>query len=198
MRDTLRDNGKRGVVVETLGEADQQSASGSHGTVDFQGASGGRSGRSPAALRAAPGNGYSLPLYPWQHTPFIVETTREGGTIFEPPTHPLLGRRLRSDSHEWFSTVDPMLFPWLNDHKVSGVLVFPATAFIEVMLAAGQQIHGDAVLELRDLDIVQPLIFDGKSCFETLVKIESRDGHHRVPFARAWRCAGMERSTSGV
>ena len=85
VRDTLRGNGKRGVVVETLGEADQQSDLDpmersiskvllAGGAVDLQRLFG------PPPATAIP-----LPLYPWQHTPFIVEATREGGTI--------LGRR---------------------------------------------------------------------------------------------------------
>ena len=176
VRDNLRDSGKRGVVVETLGEADLQNDFDpversiskvflAGGAVDLQRLFG------PPPAMAVP-----LPLYPWQHTPFSVEPSREGGTIFEPPAHPLLGRRLRTDSHEWFSTVDPFLFPWLNDHKVSGVAVFPATAYVEVLLAAGQQFHGDAVLDLRDLDIVQPLIFDGKTCFEVLTRLNAETG----------------------
>ncbi len=41
----------------------------------------------------------------------------------------------RKDTVEWFSTIDPALYPWIADHKVGDVPVLPATAYVEIMLA---------------------------------------------------------------
>lgn len=176
VRDNLRDSGKRGVVVETLGESDANAGRDAiarsiskvllaGGAIDLARFFG------PAPAMAVP-----LPPYPWQHTPFVAKLSSEGGTLLAPLEHPLLGRHMRPDSHEWFSTVDPTLFPWLTDHCISGVKVFPATGYVEVMLAAGREIYGDAVLELRDLDIAHPLVFDAKSSFETQLRLDERTG----------------------
>ena len=43
--------------------------------------------------------------------PFQVRPTAEAGSVFRPPSHPLLGSRPRLDASEWFSTIDPVLVP---------------------------------------------------------------------------------------
>ena len=123
-----------------------------------------------------PATAVALPLYPWQHTPFIAQGTIEASTVMSPAEHPLLGRRPRLDCFEWFSMVDPQLFPWLQHHKVAGSPVFPGTAYAEVMLAAARTVHGDAPLELRDFDIVRPLVFDGRASYETLLRLSPETG----------------------
>ena len=104
--------------------------------------------------------------------------TQEATTalLAEAHTHRLLGARPRFDNAEWFSTVDPALFPWISDHKVGDVPVLPATAYIETMLAAARQVHPDGALELRDLDILRPLVFDGQASFETSVRFAHETG----------------------
>ena len=97
-------------------------------------------------------------------------------TIFTDARYPLLGRQPRQDCGEWFSTIDTALFPWIGDHKVAGVAVFPAAAFVDVMLSAAQELFPDGALELRDLDIVRPFVFDGHTSFETLVRVSRETG----------------------
>lgn len=176
VRDIQREAGVRGAIVETMSETDGHAASDpieravakvllAGGNVDLQ-----RFFGPPPAATVA------LPLYPWQHTPFIARPTIETTTVMSPAEHPLLGRRYRLDCFEWFSTVDAALFPWLQDHRVAGMPVFPATAFAEVMLAAARAVHPEAPLELRDFDIVRPLVFDGRTSFETLLRLSPETG----------------------
>jgi acyl transferase domain-containing protein/NADPH:quinone reductase-like Zn-dependent oxidoreductase/NADP-dependent 3-hydroxy acid dehydrogenase YdfG/acyl carrier protein len=176
VRDILREAGVRGAVIETMSEADGQDDGDpieravakillSGGNVDLR-----------EFFGPPPATAVALPLYPWQHTPFIARPTLEATTIMSAAEHPLLGRRARLDCSEWFSIVDPALFPWLHDHKVAGVPVFPATAYVEVMLAAARAVHADAPLELRDFDIVRPLVFDGRTSFETLLRLSPETG----------------------
>lgn len=176
VRDIQREAGTRGAVIETMNETDGQTASDpieraaakvllSGGNVDLQ-----------RFFGPPPASAVVLPLYPWQHTAFIARPTMEATTVMSPAEHPLLGRRYRLDCFEWFSTVDPVLFPWLQDHKIAGVPVFPATAFAEVMMAAARALHPDASLELRDFDIVRPLVFDGRTSFETLLRLSPETG----------------------
>ena len=174
VRDVLREIGERGAVIETLTEDEQaidpidQTVSKvllAGGNVDLQ-----------HFFGPPPPTAVSLPLYPWQHTKFMVQPTTEANTVLTAIDHPLLGRRPRIDCMEWFSTVDPVLFPWIDDHKVGGVAVFPASAYVDVMLAAAREIHGDEAVELRDLDIILPLVFDGSRSFETLLRLSPETG----------------------
>ncbi|GEP58632.1 type I polyketide synthase [Reyranella soli] len=176
VRDIQREAGVRGAIIETMNETDGQAAGDpieraaakvllAGGNVDLQ-----------RFFGPPPASAVILPLYPWQHTPFIARPTIESTTVMSPAEHPLLGRRHRLDCFEWFSTIDPVLFTWLQDHKVAGMPVFPATAYAEVMLAAARAVHPGAALELRDFDIVRPLVFDGRASFETLLRLSPETG----------------------
>lgn len=125
----------------------------------------------PAARPAA-----ILPNYAWQRRQIAFPATGEGSNAYAALPHPFLGSPFRTGSGEWFATVDPGLFPWLDDHKVEEATVFPAAAFAEIALAATRETVGDGALEVRDFEIGQPLVFDGVRSFEitTRVSHESR------------------------
>ena len=59
---------------------------------------------------------------------------------------------------------------------VGGLPVFPAAGYVEVLMAAAREVHGDGALELREMDIVRPLVFDGDTTFETLVRLTAETG----------------------
>ncbi|WP_421998993.1 SDR family NAD(P)-dependent oxidoreductase [Reyranella sp.] len=175
VRDILRGSGTRGTTVETMGEADGDAGDPieqaiarvllAGGAVDLQ-----------RFFGPPPATAVELPLYPWQHTPYLVHQTLEATTALSSPDHSLLGRRARLDCLEWFSVVDSALFPWLQDHKFAGIAVFPATAYVEIMMAAARSVHPDGALEIRDFDILRPLAFDGRTSFETLLRLSPETG----------------------
>ena len=169
VRDSLREAGARGAFVETLIETEDAEGASIEQAVSKVFLSGGRVDLT-RFVGTEPAMTMPLPLYPWQHNHFEILPTAEASTTFVTPAHPLLGVRPRTDSTEWFSTIDPALFPWIADHKVGGIPVFPATAYVETMLAAGRQRYTEGPIELRDLDIVKPLAFDGNDSYETLVR----------------------------
>ncbi len=178
VRDVLREAGTRGIVVETMSETDGQQAADPIERAASKIALAGGKVEMQRFFGPAPATAVPLPLYPWQHTHFKIHSTEEATTtlLSEAHTHPLLGVRPRLDGVVWFSTVDPALFPWISDHKVGDVPVLPATAYVEMMLAVARQIHPDGALELRDLDILRPLVFDGKASFETSVRFAHETG----------------------
>ncbi len=178
VRDVLRESGTRGVVVETMSEGDSQKASDPIERAASRIALSGGKVEMQRFFGPAPAAAVVLPLYPWQHTHFKLPVTEEATTplLAEAHNHRLLGARPRLDGAEWFSTVDPALFPWISDHKVGDVPVLPATAYVETMLAAARQIYPEGALELRDLDILRPLVFEGKTSFETSVRFAHETG----------------------
>jgi acyl transferase domain-containing protein/NADPH:quinone reductase-like Zn-dependent oxidoreductase/acyl carrier protein/short-subunit dehydrogenase len=125
-----------------------------------------------------------LPRYPWQNQPYRVEQTREAVDLFgSGDDHPLLGYRLRADIGPWSSHIDTDLVPWLADHKVETSTVFPAAGFVEMALSAARGALGEGPIEVRDLDILRPMVLEPGEPVETrtevdpdgdIVEIESR------------------------
>jgi acyl transferase domain-containing protein/NADPH:quinone reductase-like Zn-dependent oxidoreductase/acyl carrier protein len=175
VRHGLRDANVPGLGIETLTDADPAGEDPIERCVARVFAGGGQI-EARRLFGAPPPLAAPLPAYPWHHAQYQVALTAEASTTFLAPPHPLVGRRPRRDSLEWYSTVDPDLFPWLRDHGVGGVPVFPAAAYVEAALAVAAEVHGDAPLELRDMDIVRPLVFDGSASFETLVRLHRENG----------------------
>ncbi|MGW6908823.1 SDR family NAD(P)-dependent oxidoreductase [Streptomyces sp. NPDC054940] len=100
-----------------------------------------------------------LPAYPWQRErhwsggPQQWIVSSGSGRL----DHPLLGERLPTAEPSWQGPVEPALVPWLADHKVAGSVVFPATGYVEMALAAGRRVL-DGPVELAWLDVSRPLV----------------------------------------
>ena len=176
IRDILREAEIRGTSVESLTETDEAGAVAPlERTVSRVVLAGGQVD-STRFFGPPPAVAVPLPAYPWRHAQFKVRPTVEATAVFAPVRHPLLGSRPHADSLEWFSTVDPVLLPWIADHKVGGIPVFPAAAYVEAMLAVAREIHPGNAIELREMDIVRPLVFDGHTSFETLLRLSRETG----------------------
>ncbi|MDD5229672.1 MAG: SDR family NAD(P)-dependent oxidoreductase, partial [Methylococcales bacterium] len=63
---------------------------------------------------------------------------------------------------------------WLADHRLPPHVVFPATGYVELALAAGQKLLHSECLEIQNFDIRQALIVDGKTLVQIILEpIES-------------------------
>lgn len=116
-----------------------------------------------------------LPLYPWQNVDFKPEPSEESIDSMFGLTWPLLGYRVRQDTAEWFNHLDATSRPWLGDHCVEDSVVFPAAGYTEMVLRAALRWTKQDTVELRDLDILRPLVFDGDDIWETQVRISADD-----------------------
>ncbi|MEN2423823.1 SDR family NAD(P)-dependent oxidoreductase [Streptomyces rimosus] len=101
------------------------------------------------------GQTVELPAYPWQRERHWSgeKEAWSGGAL----KHPLLGVRSQAPTPVWSGSVDPVLAPWLADHKVAGSVVMPATGYVEMALAAGRAALGRPV-EVEHLDIQAALV----------------------------------------
>lgn len=133
-----------------------------------------------------PGRVVAAPPYPWQR-----ERHWNGHPDWWLPSgaggpHPLLGARQGVAEPTWQRRLEFHLLGWLADHRVGEAVVVPAAAYIDMMLAAGNELF-DAPAEIADLAIVRArtLAFDDPDCHVTLqtslsaqdtLTVTSRDG----------------------
>ena len=78
-----------------------------------------------------------LPTYPFQRERYWVEILPSNkGTPFK-PVHPLLGEKIAIPDGEilYRGELNLSFLPYLKDHKVYGYIIYPAAAYMEMMLA---------------------------------------------------------------
>jgi myxalamid-type polyketide synthase MxaE and MxaD len=109
-----------------------------------------------------------LPFYPWQRERCWLEP-RAGHTDAHPEqvsrnatgTHPLLGRHFQSahpaGTHFWETTLDKDSLPYLDEHRIQGVAVLPASAYVEMALAAAVEVFGAQSVALKDIEFRKAL-----------------------------------------
>jgi acyl transferase domain-containing protein/NADPH:quinone reductase-like Zn-dependent oxidoreductase/acyl carrier protein len=103
-----------------------------------------------------------LPAYPWQREHYWIERTTEATDVLHAPLdHPLLGFRRGAEPDAWFNHLTLATEAWLADHVVDRSVVLPAAAMIDLAWAAARARFPAAVsLELRDMEIVRPLVLE--------------------------------------
>ncbi|MEU9942884.1 SDR family NAD(P)-dependent oxidoreductase, partial [Streptomyces lavendulae] len=128
----------------------------------------------------------TLPHYPFQRRRHWINTntTNSTGTTtlgLDPAEHPLLGAattladgegvlltgRLSLDSHSW-----------LTDHAVSGTVLVPGTALLELALHAGRKAGYD---RLADLTLESPLILPARGGVRLQLMVGRADDAGRIP-----------------
>ncbi|MDH6133805.1 acyl transferase domain-containing protein/acyl carrier protein [Kitasatospora sp. MAA4] len=102
-----------------------------------------------------------LPTYAFQHERYWPRPAALSGDVgsagLVPAEHPLLGAAVPladSDGLLFTSRLSTRVHPWLLDHRVSGTLLFPATGFLELAVAAGDQVGCGRVTEFT---LAEPL-----------------------------------------
>ena len=129
----------------------------------------------------APGRFVDLPAYPWQCERHWLPSTSEGYRLIERRRiHPLLGWPLKDAQAGWENVLDPRTQPWLADHCVGGAIVLPGAAYVEMALAAAREHFGGTTLEIEELDIVAPVVFDGEHGRSIRLDLNPRDGSFQI------------------
>jgi len=129
-----------------------------------------------------------LPLYPWQRKRYWFEPTvgdpgsrREQISRNGTGNHPLLGRHFQSahpvGTHFWEATLNRHSLPYLDDHRIQGIAVLPASAYVEMALAAGVKVFGAQLAALQDIEFRKALFLpDGGSRTIQVILSQGADG----------------------
>ncbi|MEE8526152.1 MAG: SDR family NAD(P)-dependent oxidoreductase [Thermoanaerobaculia bacterium] len=82
-----------------------------------------------------------LPTYPFDRRRYWCATPSSAVREAAASGHPLLGQRLPSavDEDLFESRLHPEMPPFLADHQIHGMVVFPAAAYLEMALAAARE-----------------------------------------------------------
>jgi len=134
----------------------------------------------------------ALPTYPFQRERYWLPdqpgagARRNGaGTIGRggagEPVHPLLGVRLRSPLRELQFETELLAssFDFIEDHRVRGVPILPAAAYVEMAVAAAHAHFGalaaSAGVRVEGLAVLEPLVLgdDGALAVQTVVTPDS-------------------------
>jgi acyl transferase domain-containing protein/acyl-CoA synthetase (AMP-forming)/AMP-acid ligase II/acyl carrier protein len=109
----------------------------------------------------------ALPTYPFQRKRHWLETKEVNEASKHPrawqrsngaKNHPLLGQQLKGLAHLpknyfWEIELDKQYLPYLNDHRIQGSTVIPVAVYVEMALAAAEQVLGAGSYLLTDLDL---------------------------------------------
>ncbi|HEX7736852.1 MAG TPA: SDR family NAD(P)-dependent oxidoreductase [Ktedonobacteraceae bacterium] len=128
-----------------------------------------------AELYHEPGTCVMLPNYPWQRTHFWLEkgegpapvqrkTTSTSFALSEHVLHPLLGVHttpaLHPTTHYWEQKLSIALLPFLADHVIRNIVVFPGAAYIEMVLSAARELFGAKPCVLSEIHFEQFLLLE--------------------------------------
>ena len=153
-------------MLEPLGALYTQGA-----TVDWQGFD-----RDYARSKVA------APTYPFQRQRYWIEESAKApqAVAVQPaPTcgHPLLGQQLATARGDviFSARIARQAPAFLNDHRIHGAMVFPATGYIEMALAAGALLLDSETLVIEDVAIRRPLIVpeDADLAMQAIVRPET-------------------------
>jgi len=108
----------------------------------------------------------SIPTYSWDREPLWIEEKAARREAPPPPSgHPLLGRHLRlaqlPGRHLFETTLDAR-GSGLLDHRAHGVAVFPASAYLEMAIAAARDVLGPGAHIVSDLEFTSALVLDAE------------------------------------
>lgn len=119
------------------------------------------------ALYPNRGRCVQLPSYPWQRQRYWLEPAHEmpfDGVMGAPfssdtPAHPLLGQKLSTALPETLfeNLLTTTRLPFLNDHQVCDRVILPATAYLEMAVAAGKTVNDGHSVVLADVFFHEPL-----------------------------------------
>ncbi len=107
------------------------------------------------------GNVQRLPTYPWQRERFWLNEADQRDRYYRPRSDNLLGQRLHladaTGRWVWENRLDRSAFPYAYDYLVQGVPVLPASAYVDMVLAAAREIFGEAAWAVTQFNVEKVL-----------------------------------------
>ena len=103
-------------------------------------------------------NQLALPAYGWDKTRWWNESGDWREARLSAGGHGLLDTRLPRATPTWSAKLDGRHMAFLKDHKVESHIIYPAAAFVEMVIEAGVQYFEGRPFVVEDFEIRRPLI----------------------------------------
>ncbi|UXP34082.1 SDR family NAD(P)-dependent oxidoreductase [Reichenbachiella agarivorans] len=120
-------------------------------------------------------NVLDLPKYKWDLKSFWYESSKHQSQRTSKRIHPLVkdysSSGTNEDGYTFNFLLDRHIDPYIDDHKVDDVIIFPATGHLEMAIAAAQQAFGEDFGFLEDINFESALFLPEEGEFSE-VKIE--------------------------
>jgi acyl transferase domain-containing protein/NADPH:quinone reductase-like Zn-dependent oxidoreductase/acyl carrier protein/SAM-dependent methyltransferase len=100
----------------------------------------------------------ALPAYAWDKSRWWNESSDWRECRLAPGGRGLLDLRLPRAMPTWMGRLDARHMAFLKDHKVDSHVIFPAAAFVEMILEAGAQMFEGRPFVVEDFEIRKPLL----------------------------------------
>ncbi|MFY1632284.1 type I polyketide synthase [Solwaraspora sp. WMMB335] len=130
-----------------------------------------------------------LPTYRFQRQRFWLVPERTVGPPTLAAAHPLLGVSIAvaGTSHRWFTATLQPDGPWyLDQHRLNGARVLPASAAVELAMVAVTDRTGSRATTIADLTVVRPLVLPDGSTVQVQTQVtESPSGRRIRLFGRS-------------
>lgn len=108
-----------------------------------------------------PGRCVQLPHYPWERERYWFPVTSEArGPLYARSQGSLIGSRIDNTVPIWENLIDTACFPFLADHVVGESVVFPAAAFLELVLQASRALFNRTQHDISLLQIQRPMMLE--------------------------------------
>ncbi len=125
-------------------------------------------------------NRIPLPTYPYQRQRYWFKTGGKTKHLERSMLHPLLSHKLRSPmlTGAIFETELSVDFPsYLNDHRIYGTAILPASGYIEMALAAAQQTFAGQQCSLANIAFREALVLpnEGEKTVQIAVSAAEAD-----------------------
>ena len=118
----------------------------------------------------------ALPTYPFQRQRHWLPVARKWA---QKAGHPLLGMHVplagHPGEHIWSGEISLERCPWIADHRVQGVAVMPATAYVEMAIAAAVEAVSELPMVLTQIEMEKVLTLQPTIEFEIQTRLEQKD-----------------------